>query len=159
MAAETQEERDLFSKGESNKVARLGAAGESLFKHPPSEEEKRIIHDFFIKTVDHKALSFKARVKPENSVWMEDAKLKTIIVCQPENRNRFNKIFGGFIMRKAFELAWANAYVYGCRRPSINLMDDILFRAPVDVGSLLYMNSQVVLAKCQHMIPCTNKNW
>lgn len=143
MAAETHEEKDLFNRGESNKIARLGAAGESLFKHPPSEEEKRIIHDFFIKTVDHKALSFKARVKPENSVWMEDAKLKTIIVCQPENRNRFNKIFGGFIMRKAFELAWANAYVYGCKRPFINHMDDILFRAPVDVGSLLYMNSQI----------------
>jgi len=46
-------------------------------------------------------------------------------------------------MRKAFELAWANAYVYGCKRPYITHMDDILFRAPVDVGSLLYMNSQI----------------
>ena len=46
-----------------------------------------------------RALSFKSRIKPEKSVWMEDAKLKNLVVCQPENRNRFNKIFGGFIMR------------------------------------------------------------
>ena len=26
---------------------------------------------------------------------------------------RFNKIFGGFIMRQAFELGWANAHVFG----------------------------------------------
>ena len=27
--------------------------------------------------------------------------------------HRFNKIFGGFIMRQAFELGWANAHVFG----------------------------------------------
>ena len=32
------------------------------------------------------------RVKPVNSVWFEDAKLKNLIVCQPQNRNRY-KIF------------------------------------------------------------------
>jgi acyl-coenzyme A thioesterase 9 len=42
--------------------------------------------------VDHKTLSFKARVKPENQVWMEDAKLKNVVICQPEYRNRFNKV-------------------------------------------------------------------
>ena len=103
---------------------------DSLFKVPPNLEEQDIIHDFFLNTIDHKAMSFKARVKPGNSVWMEDAKLKNLIVCQPQNRNRselfechrkiahqifsrFNKIFGGFIMRQAFELAWANSYVFG----------------------------------------------
>jgi hypothetical protein len=28
-------------------------------------------------------------------------------------RNRYNKIFGGFIMRQACELAFTNAYIYG----------------------------------------------
>jgi len=86
--ADTEEEKALLNRGEKNKVQRLAAATESLFKHPPSEEEKAIIHDFFIKTVDHKALSFKARVLPENSRWMDSAKLKNILICQPENRNR-----------------------------------------------------------------------
>ena len=51
-------------------------------------------------------------MKPPNSVWMEDAKLKNVMLCQPEYRNVFNKLFGGFIMRQAFELAWACAHVY-----------------------------------------------
>ena len=100
------------------------------------------------------------RIKPENSVWFEDAKLKNLIICQPENRNRFNKIFGGFIMRQAFELAWANAFTFRFNQNLIQLlnywhfffsksrpfcmhMDDILFKAPVEVGNLLYFNSQI----------------
>ena len=44
---------------------------DTLFKQIPHEGEQELIHDFFMKTVDHKAMSFKARIKPENSVWME----------------------------------------------------------------------------------------
>jgi hypothetical protein len=46
-------------------------------------------------------------------------------------------------MRQAFELGWANAYVYARQRPYIEFMDDILFQAPVEIGSLLYFHSQV----------------
>ena len=159
----TEEEKELFKNGEANKKRykmilykghhiiyvfhlcsrRYQISQDSLFKVPPTLAEQDIIHDFFIKTVDHKAMSFKARIKPQNSVWFEDAKLKNLIICQPENRNRFNKIFGGFIMRQAFELAWANAYVFGKSRPFCMNMDDILFKAPVEVGELLYFNSQI----------------
>jgi acyl-coenzyme A thioesterase 9 len=143
LAVEGEEERELFNRGEENKVRRYQISQDSLFKVPPTEEELGIIHDFFLNTIDHKAMSFKARVKPENSVWFEDAKLKNLIVCQPQNRNRFNKIFGGFIMRQAFELAWANSYVFGKCRPWCVHMDDIWFRAPVEIGAMLYFNSQI----------------
>ena len=46
-------------------------------------------------------------------------------------------------MRQAFELAWANTYVFGKSRPFCMHMDDILFKAPVEVGQLLYFNSQI----------------
>ena len=105
---ETEEEKAIFEKGMRNTKSRKEGVNDSLFKSTPTELEKNIIHDFFIKTVDHTALSFKARVKPENSVWMEDAKLKNLVLCQPEHKNRFYKIFGGFIMRQALELSWAN---------------------------------------------------
>ena len=29
-----------------------------------------------------------------------------------QEKNLYNKIFGGFLMRQAFELAWANAALY-----------------------------------------------
>lgn len=46
-------------------------------------------------------------------------------------------------MRQAFELAWACTYVYTKNRPIIEYMDDIVFKKPVDIGSLLYFNAQV----------------
>ena len=143
LLTETPEEKMLLAKGQENYVYRKNQSKDSLFKTPPSVEENKLIHDFFIQTVDDTKLSFKARIKPEHSEWMEDAKLKNLVICQPEHRNRFNKIFGGFIMRQAFELAWANAYVYSKEMPIIQYMDDILFQKPVEIGSLLYFNSQV----------------
>ncbi|XP_023335369.1 acyl-coenzyme A thioesterase 9, mitochondrial isoform X2 [Eurytemora carolleeae] len=143
LEAVTEEEKVLFNKGEENKIRRFQMSQDSLFRVPPTVAEMEIIHDIFIRTVDHKAMSFKARVKPVNTVWMEDAKLKNLIICQLEYRNRFNKIFGGFIMRQAFELAWANTHVYGHCRPYIVHVDDIWFRKPVEVGSMLYFNSQI----------------
>ena len=35
------------------------------------------------------------------------------IIIEENLTLRFNKIFGGFIMRQAFELGWANAHVFG----------------------------------------------
>jgi acyl-coenzyme A thioesterase 9 len=46
-------------------------------------------------------------------------------------------------MRKAFELGWANCCVYSKKRPYALAVDDISFRKPVEVGSLLYLSSQV----------------
>lgn len=143
LEAETEEEKELFDKGENNKKRRFQISQDSLFKIPPKQDEQEIIHEFFINTVDHKAMSFKARIKPQNSVWFEDAKLKNLIICQPEHRNRTNKIFGGFIMRQAYELGWANTFVFAKSRPYCIHMDDIWFRAPVEVGGMLYFNSQI----------------
>ena len=78
---------------------------------------------WFIKTVCFLQFMVSYRIKPENSVWFEDAKLKNLIICQPENRNRFNKIFGGFIMRQAFELAWANAFTFRFNQNLIQLLN------------------------------------
>ena len=34
---------------------------ETLFKQIPNQDEQELAHDFFMKTVDHKQMSFKAR--------------------------------------------------------------------------------------------------
>ena len=47
---------------------------------------------------------------------MDESMLKTVRVCFPEQKNLYNKIFGGFLMRQAYELAWANACVYSKTR-------------------------------------------
>lgn len=70
-------------------------------------------------------------------------------------------------MRQAFELAWANAFTFRLTecslmifkmpipfsksRPFCMHMDDILFKAPVEVGNLLYFNSQICYTQDQYV--------
>ena len=56
LVAENDEEKILFERGQKNTIARKECAKDSLFRNPPTENEKMLIHDFFIKTVDHAAL-------------------------------------------------------------------------------------------------------
>uniref|UniRef100_A0A0B6ZLN7 HotDog ACOT-type domain-containing protein n=1 Tax=Arion vulgaris TaxID=1028688 RepID=A0A0B6ZLN7_9EUPU len=142
---ETPEEIAAFKLGEENRKRRQQEGDKSLLKTPPSEDERLIIHDLFLSTVDLKTGTMKIRVKPENTVWMEESKVKTLVICHPENRNLYNKIFGGFLMMKAYELAWANVSLYTKTRPgTCKCVDDIVFKQPVEVGSLLFFSSQIV---------------
>ncbi|XP_008987326.1 acyl-coenzyme A thioesterase 9, mitochondrial isoform X2 [Callithrix jacchus] len=140
---ESPEEEELFRQGELNKGRRIAFSSTSLLKMAPSAEERTTIHEMFLSTLDPKTLSFRSRVLPPNAVWMENSKLKSLEICHPQERNIFNRIFGGFLMRKAYELAWATACSFGGSRPFVVAVDDIMFQKPVEVGSLLFLSSQV----------------
>ncbi|XP_054437119.1 acyl-coenzyme A thioesterase 9, mitochondrial isoform X2 [Pteronotus mesoamericanus] len=140
---EGPEEEELFRQGELNKRRRVAFSSTSLLKMAPSAEERTTIHEMFLNTLDPKTISFRSRVLPPNAVWMEDSKLKSLEICHPQERNIFNRIFGGFLMRKAYELGWATACNFGGSRPFVVAVDDIMFQKPVEVGSLLFLSSQV----------------
>ncbi|KXZ55226.1 hypothetical protein GPECTOR_3g368 [Gonium pectorale] len=67
-------------------------------------------------------------------------------VCQPQHRNTHGRVFGGFLMRRAYELGFATTYMFGGRRPVFIKVDEITFSRPVDVGDLLRLTSTVVHA-------------
>ncbi|KAJ8403289.1 hypothetical protein AAFF_G00355060 [Aldrovandia affinis] len=140
---EGPEEEKLFHEGETNKKRRVELSTASLLKFAPTAEERKTIHSLFLDTLDSKTVSFHSRILPPKSVWMGGAKMKGLEICHPEERNVFNRIFGGFLMRKAYELAWANTCAYGGCRPNLVAVDDILFQKPVEIGSLLLLSSQV----------------
>ncbi|XP_070213081.1 acyl-coenzyme A thioesterase 9, mitochondrial-like isoform X2 [Littorina saxatilis] len=138
----TEQELALFDLGERKRQLRQEESKKSLLKTAPNEEERNIIHSLFLQTIDQKSGTFNIRVKPENSVWMDKTILKNLRICQPEQKNLYNKIFGGFLMRQAFEMAWANAAIYCKGRPVVQVVDDIVFHRPVEIGSLLFLSSQ-----------------
>uniref|UniRef100_G1SMI2 Acyl-CoA thioesterase 9 n=1 Tax=Oryctolagus cuniculus TaxID=9986 RepID=G1SMI2_RABIT len=143
LITESPEEEELFRQGEVNKGRRIAFSSTSLLKMAPSAEERTTIHEMFLNTLDPKTISFQSRVLPPNAVWMENSKLKSLEICHPQQRNIFNRIFGGFLMRKAYELAWATACSFGGSRPFVVAVDDIMFQKPVEIGSLLFLSSQV----------------
>lgn len=149
-AADDQELK-FFEQGQLNKVERKRKSEESLFKRAPTSDERNLIHDMFLKSLDPTKSTFSRRVKADNTVWMENTRLKNLLICHPQSRNLYNKIFGGFLMREAFELAWANTCTHIKSRPSVIAMDDVMFRKPVEVGSLLYLSSQIVYTKGSYL--------
>ncbi|XP_064638232.1 acyl-coenzyme A thioesterase 9, mitochondrial-like isoform X2 [Lineus longissimus] len=144
LKATTPEEEEILKMGEANKEQRMLEASQSLLKTIPTKDESVLVHDMFVSTLDPSVHSFRHRVLPKDAIWMNDGALKTVIICHPQERNIHNKIFGGFLMRQAFELAWANANVFSQRRPFIIAVDDIAFKRVVAIGSLLFLSSQVV---------------
>lgn len=140
---ENPEEEEIIRQGELNKERRVAFSSTSLLKMAPSAEERNTVHDMFLNTLDTKTISFKSRILPPNAVWMETTKLKSLDICHPQQRNIFNRIFGGFLMRKGYELAWATACSFGGSRPFVVTVDDIMFQRPVEIGSLLFFSSQV----------------
>ena len=79
-----------------------------------------------------------------HSILMASTKMQNAMIAQPQVQNLHKRIFGGFLMRRAFELAFSNAYVFGGARPIFLEVDDISFSSPVDVGDLLVFNSRVL---------------
>ncbi|PVV03532.1 hypothetical protein BB560_001985 [Smittium megazygosporum] len=77
-------------------------------------------------------------------VWLDSTDMSSFNVCFPQERNIHNKIFGGFLMRKGHELAFANACMFSKELPSTKSLDNFSFSKPVNVGSILRLTSQIV---------------
>ena len=46
--------------------------------------------------------------------------------------------------RRAYELAFATAYMFAGAKPRFVMVDDVAFQRPVDVGNLLRLHSTVL---------------
>lgn len=66
-----------------------------------------------------------------NSILIQDTCHENSLVCQPQQRNIHGRIFGGFLMRKAFELAFSTAYVFAGTAPRFEEVDHVDFFRPV----------------------------
>lgn len=63
---------------------------------------------------------------------------------QPQYRNRHNfMIFGGFLLKQTFELAFCCAAAFSHSRPTFLSLDPSTFANPVPVGSVLYLTATV----------------
>lgn len=82
-----------------------------------------------------------------DAVLMPQTCQHNTFVCQPQVRNIHGRIFGGFLMRRAYELGFATTYMFGGSRPVFQKVDEITFSRPVDMGDLLRLTSTVVHAE------------
>ncbi|KAF9283116.1 hypothetical protein BGZ68_005540 [Mortierella alpina] len=146
MLLQNDTEKKLFQMGEDHKAKKRVATDSALTKRPPTQEERFLIHDLYLEYSQYDDPQSKTK-KPDNVEWMEDTKMSAIHIMQPQDRNIHDKIFGGYLMRLAYELAFCNASVFISSRPTFLALDEISFRKPVPIGTFLALDSKIVFAE------------
>ena len=80
--------------------------------------------------------------KPNEVVYMDQTRIHSSQIMQPQYRNRHNfMIFGGFLLKQTFELAFCCAASCSHSRPTFVSLDPSTFENPVPVGSVLYLTA------------------
>ncbi|KAG9249039.1 acyl-coenzyme A thioesterase 9 [Calycina marina] len=143
LLTETQEEKLLFQKGEENYNLKKVESKKALLKQTPNDEESDLIHALWLQQLDYHDPNTESR-KPDNALWMESTRIQSVQIMQPQYRNRHNfMIFGGFLLKSTFELAFTCASAISHSRPSFIALDPSTFENPVPVGSVLYLTATV----------------
>lgn len=164
LTVETEEEMALFKKGEENYLAKKALRKRSLLQKAPDAEESNLIHSMWAKEISYisqylmlillleNPLMLTAcyadpqnpASRPANQIPMSDTVLKSAMIMQPQDRNRHNfMIFGGFLLKQTFELAFCCAAAFSHARPNFLALDPSTFENPVPVGSVLYLRATV----------------
>lgn len=125
LESKTEKDEERRVEGEKNKQERLHAKAHALHVRLPTQEELQSIHNWFISE------SAVDRSQFLNSIPMHKTEQKSLIFCGHQQRNIHNKIFGGYLMRKAFELAFSTSYLFAGKFPYFSALGDITFNAAV----------------------------
>lgn len=75
---------------------------------------------------------------------MSSTVLHSSQIMQPQYRNRHSfMIFGGFLLKQTFELAFCCCAAFSHARPTFINLDPSTFENPVPVGSVLYLTATI----------------
>ncbi len=151
---ETKEEHLEFANG----AARAAARKERRKLHsttPPSvSSSSSSMNDAAVIDTMAKQLMIEAgplltmpSLADPHAILLKDTVMQNAMIAQPQSSNLHNRVFGGFLIRRAFELAYSNAYLFGGARPIFLEVDEISFASPVDVGDLLVFYSRILFTE------------
>lgn len=138
----SEEEKQLFAEAESR-----NARQKQLRKHQDASgglKSPRDIHRMQALLAEGLVLCDMPALADRNSILMQDTRFENVYICQPQQRNMHGRIFGGFLMRMAFELAFSTCYIFVGHKPLFIEVDRIEFLRPVDVGNFLRFKSCVL---------------
>ncbi|XP_013660769.2 acyl-coenzyme A thioesterase 2, chloroplastic-like isoform X2 [Brassica napus] len=139
LSPETELEKLLFEEAE---------ARNNLRKKKRGGERKELDHGEYNKLggllAEGRIFSDMPALADRNSILLKDTRLENSLICQPQQRNIHGRIFGGFLMHRAFELAFSTAYTFAGLVPYFLEVDHVDFLRPVDVGDFLRFKSCVL---------------
>lgn len=140
-----------YKRAESHNAAKkLRAKVSALDKNPPTADESKIIHSLY--NSSKKIFQIPKNERPKNLKLMKDTKLSATQIQQPQYRNRHGIIFGGYLLRQTFELAYCAAGAFSRSYPRFISLDNTTFKAPVPVGCVLSMEAEVCYTEHIHEV-------
>ncbi|GAU23930.1 hypothetical protein TSUD_181190 [Trifolium subterraneum] len=139
LSPETAREKFLFEQAEArNNLKKRKRGGEK--KDRENAEEKKL-RDLL---AEGRIFCDMPALADRDSILLRDTSLENSLICQPQQRNIHGRIFGGFLMNRAFELAFSTAYAFAGLVPYFLEVDHVDFLRPVDVGDFLRLKSCVL---------------
>lgn len=143
LSISTPAERALYSRGEENYKRKKALRLENIMQKPPDAEESKLIHKMWTDSLAYADQKNSAQ-QPANMTPMSRTTIHSTQIMQPLNRNRHNfMIFGGYLLKQTFELAFTCAASFSHTRPRFLNLDPSTFEEPVPVGSVLYVSAGV----------------
>lgn len=143
LEVDTPAEKALFAKGEENYRNKKALKSVNIMQKPPDAEESALIHKMWTDSLAY-ADRLNPTTQPSNIVTMSKTTIHSTQIMQPQYRNRHNfMIFGGFLLKTTFELAFTCAASFSHTRPRFLNLDPSTFEEPVPVGSVLYVAANV----------------
>lgn len=132
LAPQSQEEKQLFAQGqtydERQKKRRMQHIVNNGLKSPHDSQRLQVL------LAEGRVLKDMPALADKNSILMRDTSLENVHICQPQQRNMHGRIFGGFLMRMAFELAYSTCYLFVGHQPIFVEVDRIDFLKPVSIN-------------------------
>lgn len=143
LVTESAEETAIYEMGERKSLAKKEMLKQSLLEQEPNDPESALIHRIWLRQLAYHDPHNSLR-KPANVTPMEKTRISNASIMQPQYRNRHQfMIFGGFLLKQTFELAFCCAASFAHARPTFISADPCTFRNPVPVGSVLYLDAVV----------------
>lgn len=140
----TPEEKKLYEIGKGFREKRQMESRTALDRVPPTSTEAEALHSFYLKAGQYEDAYIPSPSLQQERVWISDTTIEKSQLMFPQSRNAHSKIFGGYLMRLAYELGFANATLF-CRGPVRFLsLDKISFAKPVSIGSILRLRSTII---------------
>ncbi|GJN87873.1 hypothetical protein Rhopal_000828-T1 [Rhodotorula paludigena] len=146
LLVEGPEEEAIFQMGKEMRDGKKKRTLQSLTKTPPTAEEAAMLHEIFIGNAE---IYDRKTATPKNVVWTSDTRINSATLMHPQERNVHNKIFGGYLMRIAYETAYSTACLFARSGVTFVSLDELQFAQPVEIGSLLLLDSKVTFSPMQ----------
>lgn len=150
VSSQTPDEIKLFQEGERKAAAQRAARSKAV------EPDLRVAQTIQTMLEEGEACEDLPAWHATNTqkVLMQSTALEATSLTKPQHTNTAGKVFGGYLMRAAYELAFTTCYAFAGRHPTFVEVSEFVFRRPVPLGSILRLKSRVVLTRDSLCLVC-----